>query len=377
MQFNARIVAYGAVAVVGAAALIGIESLHHAMQVQAEASARQAKDAEDARIAAAWERRVQRARELAANIVVADLHCTINSQLTWPIYASRDINTDQLLGVSEQPLIVFLLPGFDTQHPDGRDDYAYLQTQFADEIAVAGEQADGSAVCVIPWATQQGFGDDTPFLAQAVAAVRELSEDPLIPANPPRRIVVLGYSAGGNFAKYALTHLPPDPGGTTTDLRLITLGTPHHGSIAANAYAGYLDVTTGLTGIVGEITNDADMQQRAADTRTAQDALTSARGFRQLEPNNADVEAVNSLMARPSQPFHHLNVYSSGDDAVPKDSAVWPDAVQVDLVSYKHLDLPKAPVGSPWRRVLAVAFGTAPLSQQAVDAAAAPPPASP
>jgi hypothetical protein len=130
--------------------------------------------------------------------------------------------------------------------------------------------------------------------------------------------------------------------------------------------------------LLSAISNDSDALQKAKQTEQQMEQYTAQAGIKQLQPDNADVAALNALMQQQqtASALEYLNIYSRDDDVVPVTSADWPSDLQVELSGTRHAELLLAPPGSSLRAVLAVAFGDAPITRAAIDRALAPPPSS-
>lgn len=325
----------------------------------------------------AWRQRLALARSFSDRVDLdGDLiKCELEDAYARPRRRTGEARTDLLLTVSEQPLVLFIAHGFEFREPDGRHSFRRMRDEFADHIRIARDQPGGSAVCFVSWYSQDGFGDDQPHLADALAIVRRLAADPLLPPSgaegAPRRVVALGYSAGGNFIKHAAilaldteAAMPaPRRPLRAAPLRIVGLGTPHFGApIARNGVAaGQLSMS--LMSAFGALIGDDDLVASARGANQEFSRVQLSRGMEQLSADNRDLAALNAAFAARASELEYINIVSVDDDIVPFQNADWDVGVQQALHGLLHRDLQHAAPESDYARFLALAYGPAPLTE--------------
>lgn len=182
-------------------------------------------------------------------------------------------------------------------------------------------------------------GDGTGDLAAAAAVVAAAAEGAVAAGAPS--VDLVGYSAGGVIVRYAVKEL----GGARIVRRVVTLGSPHHGSKVAGVGAAF-----------------------------APGACPAA--CLQLVPGNDFLDALNDDDETPDGP-QWLSLWTDQDKTVtPPDSAELDGAVNVVLqdvcqgVRVTHSDLPRAPlVGGIVLAALSAAPVTIPTDCAALQAA--------
>lgn len=367
-------------AIVGGAALLAVLSVGGVMAKNefdrraAVEAAQRAEEERVRRIEAAWQSRIDAALNFSQSVNLQNglIRCTLENAEAAPARSSGDAATDFLLTVSEQPLIVFISHGFEIQSDDGRRSAQMMREEFAAHYDIIQAQPGGSAICLTSWYSFQGFGDHQPHLGDAVAAVRHLSQDALVADEARQRIVLIGYSQGGNFAKHAAVRAidlapsftPQDMGVEPTLLRVVGLGTPHHGAPIARSGMNTGRGVVTFIGILAALGGDRQTTDNASNTLARMNAVGATRGMQQMDVGNAELRALNDQVAARIQAMEMVNLVSIDDDVVPYDYANWNVSLQQNLRGLLHRDFPRPVPGSTYAGVLELVYGADSIVQE-------------
>lgn len=339
-----------------------------------------------ARREAAWASRLDTARNLASGLSLSgsDITCDLEAPYA-PRRTTGDANADLLLAVAEQPLTVFFVHGFQATAYDGRQSIADMRPNFADHAKTARAAPGGSAFCYVSWNSQAGFGDEQLHLARAISAVRRLQADPLTVTVAPPAMVVIGYSAGGNFAKHAVVHaldhpaqavVPEGPGAQARidalagaaawpPLRLVALGTPHGGGDLADVGTGAGEGLGALMQLIGGLAGDQQLMSDGRQMSAGMRDYRNLRGVRQLSRSSSELSALNGALANRLGAIQFFNIYSRDDDVISVASALWNRTYDRVYDAMRHRDFKYIAENSSWRPLWSEIYALAPSQEPA------------
>ena len=231
-------------------------------------------------------------RRLVLAVVLLAVVAVVVGAVVW--YAGREDPVHPVPQATPGP--VLLVPGYG----GGTDGL---------EVLAQALRAQGREAVVVPLAGD-GFGDlDAQAEVLAKAAVLEQQR------TGARSVDVVGYSAGGLIARLWVR----DHGGGNLARRVVTLGSPHHG--------------TDLAGLAGDLAPDA-----------------CPVACQQLQPDSDLLRALNAGDETPAGPVW-VSIWTTDDQTVvPPSSADLEGALDFTVqsvcpgVTVSHGDLPRSPV---------------------------------
>ncbi len=321
-----------------------------------------------------WSERLALAQSLSGqvNVVSSWISCDLE-QTSGPRRASGDSNADMLMQLSEVPLVVFITHGFEIRTNDGSHPHSQMRTEFYDFAAFAQAEPGPSAVCYVAWPSHDGFdAGSTAHFSRALTAVRLLARDPLVALTEKRRIVALGYSQGGNYAKYAAAQDIAANGGGFPRLRVVTLGAPHDGAPVAESGLGLAEGVAVIAGIASIFSNDQAGLDAASDALNATQDIRNLPGYQQVLPNNSSLDALNERFASVISSIDYFNIYSQSDEVTPSWSGRWNDRVDYPVSGLSHANLQQPYSYSGVGNVVQLAFSGQTLGGEAPDPAPDP-----
>lgn len=345
------------------------DAAHQAELVRLAEIERQRREEEERlrRIEAAWSARLALARSHAQTIKLngAAISCDLESNAAKPARTTGNADADLLLTVAEQPLVAFIVHGFEISMNNGVRPQAAMRTEFAAHADILRDQAGPSAICYVSWRSFDGFGDHQTFLGDTVAAVRQLSQDAIARREgDSRRIILVGYSTGANFTKHAAIHAldahantaSPTMGERHTTLRVVALGAPHFGAPNTRSWLNMSRGAMALVGILSVFSGNERGVQNASAAMRGIDELEATRGMRQLQPNSPDLAALNQRTRQRMGQFEFVNLWSYTDDVVHYTSSRWEGSIEGGFQDMRHNAWPRPAPGSQYHQVLTAAY---------------------
>ena len=359
--------------------------------------------------AAADQAKIVAQQYTVANAMIADgitldeerVSCSLHGTIPPIKSTSNDSVANNIVQLAQAHTAVFFVQGLDflAMAKDGWSSMPALKTRFADaEAAVLDANAtlDPStgasgpiAICYVRWPTLVGFGSNTAYVEKSMAAFVHLwnigHEDGF--GSDPRRLVAMGYSAGGNLAAQSVLDLYDEEDHDKLqhpEVILVTIVTPHEGAQAASLSSSTNGIAASLIAKARDFFN---FQRDGTDLSSRIDDVEHSPGIMQMMPQSPVLLQIKSQL---KERHHHnvelkiINIYSSRDDTVPASSGSLDFADRnIDLpdTGVAHVDFMQAPAGSRMRKVLLTILNVprdiaSTIDDAAVPVSGAPPDAS-
>jgi hypothetical protein len=232
--------------------------------------------------------------------------------------------------------IFFFVHGLALEAEDGFLLPYQVEEQFRAHAALVASLPGRNATCFVSWRSLEWIGQ-ADRLARALRDVQAIAGLPAV-FDANRRVVVVGYSAGGNYAKRAIVESMRPAAGAGRQGRprvpvtLVTMGTPHNGSRLASM--GGLALVAGMLGYAGgELPPEA-----ALATMVAVPMIANLPGVRELRPlsGNPSLAAINRDYAALNHETY--SVFSDGDALSPPSASTVPFARSVPVSGMSHED---------------------------------------
>lgn len=299
---------------------------------------------------------------------------------------SQGAVADNIVSLAQAPKVVFLITPLQFEEKDGWAQPETMKKIFADTEASfidANGPYSPIVICYVRWPSLDGFGSNTAYVEQSMAAFVNLwniQNNGATFDGSDHRLIVLGYSAGGNLAAQSTLDLLSDEishGLSHPPLVLVTVATPHEGANMAAIATGPGGLFSQLVRLASDMTNTA---RDGTDASSRFDQVTDSVGIQQLLPNSSLLLDLKNRLRSAHDSSHELrilNIYSSRDDVVPASSGTLDFAdSNVDMMDLgaTHTQFMTTPAGGRLRTVLASAL-TLERSANAPAAAAPPAPA--